>query len=758
MGLKQSIVVVNQFTAKKAGGGGTRGGTPGQYVVRYMARDDACEVIAPIIHPRMDQYVTRYMAREAAVEIARDAYEANDAVLAVTGLGGRGFGYGSVSLGHDQIVAASKDIQKHFEDGHTVYKTVISFDHDYLIKHGLVPEDFVPEEKGDYAGQVDHMKLRMAIMRGLDRMSTKYDDLRYVGTIQTDTMHVHCHLAMFDAGNGNITKGGQQRGVIPQNHFMFLRRGIDASLDEMQHVKHMSSAVGYEKRNTVTYVKKWTFDEMVKSSTPQFLLATLPDEPKMWRAKSNAKEMEKPNQIATAMVEEMLARPGSPMPEAMAAIREYANHRSVNEDLSIQEWQKLVDQGREEIIDGCVNSVYQMLKSVPDYELNVMTPMLDVMAMDTEDLEQLYATQQPDSNSDLVGFGYRMRSYASRQANHTHRAQMFKRSAKSWEAADAAGVAAPGSVVLHRFFTEELKYEEMLASKYHHLLPFHGKEEEWYDDWDEIAAYGERMVRLEMMIADRSLSGYKDPDEAERVAREAYAQPGGRFMTGGSAGKAILRNRLALMRDTYDAKIEKFVDKTHARGLSIDVDDSTRLSRKAQEKQTDVDVSITTDDVYPFKLTRSLDLHRIGGDFSQDAPMDADVIENFVARARLRRNLFDDVREYMISTRQGDQLRVLEETGMLPSDDIDDMNDLADRYDQGLKVLPSKIAELSRRENVRRSVRRRKTTTELETRLTHEAQDSINATVNERIGEIKERQQSAPTPQTAPLTRSRRGM
>lgn len=51
MSLKQSIVVVNEFSVPTPGGGkhgGSRGGTPGAYVMRYMARKGATEPVAPI--------------------------------------------------------------------------------------------------------------------------------------------------------------------------------------------------------------------------------------------------------------------------------------------------------------------------------------------------------------------------------------------------------------------------------------------------------------------------------------------------------------------------------------------------------------------------------------------------------------------------------------------------------------------------------------------------------------------------------------
>ena len=68
MGLKQSIVIVNEFTTPLPGSGGSRGGTPGEYITRYMARELATESLAPIRRHRTDDFIMRYMARESATE------------------------------------------------------------------------------------------------------------------------------------------------------------------------------------------------------------------------------------------------------------------------------------------------------------------------------------------------------------------------------------------------------------------------------------------------------------------------------------------------------------------------------------------------------------------------------------------------------------------------------------------------------------------------------------------------------------------
>ena len=127
MGIKQSIVVVSEFTVKTPDGGGTRGASPGEYVLRYMARTGATEDLTPVLWDQ-ESFVTRYMARAEAVDRAESVPELKQDMRDIQGDGGVGFGYGDVSLSHRKLHKAAKDIQKQFDDGKTVMKTVISFD------------------------------------------------------------------------------------------------------------------------------------------------------------------------------------------------------------------------------------------------------------------------------------------------------------------------------------------------------------------------------------------------------------------------------------------------------------------------------------------------------------------------------------------------------------------------------------------------------------------------------------------------------
>ena len=267
--------------------GGTRGSSPGEYVLHYMARGSAVEDLTPVRWHEEEDFINRYMARDEATESMEDGDfvpELKHKMRRIQGKGGIAFGNGDVSMSHEKLMTTSSTIQSLFDQGHTVMKTVLSFDEEYLKEMGVVPEDFKMEKAGDYRGQLDQLKLRRAIMAGMDKMSANFDDLLWVGVIQVDTKHVHCHLAIVDQGEGRLAPDGRQRGKLNNIDKKLLRRGIDNALDEYQQTRQMSSNVEHDKRNTVCFVKRFTHRMMEQQGTPQFLLACLPEDKRLWRA------------------------------------------------------------------------------------------------------------------------------------------------------------------------------------------------------------------------------------------------------------------------------------------------------------------------------------------------------------------------------------------------------------------------------------------------------------------------------------------
>ena len=711
MGLKQDVIVVNEFSvplpsSNKSGKQGTRGGTPGDYVTRYMASDMATESLAPIRRSRTDNFIVRYMAREDATESldVRDRGALKRKMAKAQGEGGVAFGYGQVSLSHDQLHAASKDIQRLFDKGHTVMKTVLSFDQEYLRKHKIIPEDFVCEKRGDYRGHIDQMKLRLAVMHGLDRMNKMlYDDLRYVAVIQVDTEHVHCHLAMVDAGAGTLANDGTQRGKIGDRAKSLLRRGVDAWLDGKKTVKHLTSAVGYERRNVTTFVKRWAHQQMLRESLPQFLLACLPEDRRLWRSGTNHEAMRKPNRIVHQIVGEVLGREGSPMAQAMTEVRAYADHRRKSEGFGIEQWSKLVTTGQAQITERGVNAVYGLLRQLPEDALRVRTPMLEAMGLDYEAMAQRAHADGEDD--DLVGFGFRLRSFASRLEHHTDKREQYHASVRSWEFADDQGQASAGSRALYELYLEEEDYHARCAAKYRNFLAFTPATSTWYSTWENVAEYGERVISLESMRRDQALRKTRDENEAERIGRDVYGQAGGRYVSRGDRKSIqVLEERVRRMRVTYAGKVDDLRVQLVGKGLLLALSTDPATGRDA--------AAVSAGAEYPFEEVKGLDLHHMRYDFSQDVEVGKRTRATFVQAAVRRSATLKTAVSYLVNSGQS------EAVSELPVSDVQLMTALAIEISRDPQtMLSSHVAELSREREVLRRSRTVRLSSDLALRL-----------------------------------------
>lgn len=739
MGLKQDIVIKNEYTIRQRNGRGSRGATPGKYVTRYMARDLATETMEPIRRNNLVDYQMRYMARSDATEVASNREDLKHMMVDAQGSGGVAFGYGDASLSHEALLAGANDIQALFDKGKTVLKTVISFDQEYLEKMGIVEEGFTVKNRGDYRGNIDQMKLRMGIMQGLRRMNTMhYDDLRYIAVIQVDTKHVHCHLAMADAGNGNLAEDGTQKGKLSQRAMSTLRRSMDSYLDEKQTVPHMASAVKLERRNVVTYVKRWAHNQALKESLPQFLIACLPEDRKFWRYGTNHKAMQKPNRIIREIVEDVLSRPDSPMGPAMAKVMTYANERMAREGLSRAEWDRLVHNGREQIYERGVNAVYNLLGTLPDRMLDVRTPMLQAMSADREVIAQMAASNDKDGQ-DLVGFAFRLRSYGSRLQHHTEQSDHWRSRMREWEEADEAGVAAPESRALYELFVEEFDWHDRLVAKYRSQLAFAPSQRDWEGGWREIEEYGDRLMSLEAMRNDTSIRRMKNLEEAERIGLDAYGQVGGSLVASGGDGLVEINERVNKMRVTWDRKLDDLRTDMAHKGLLLNVKELTadeviledeaaqvdpkkasrrknrRVQRPAGPPVGGFEVLVNPGTKYAYEEVKGLDIHHLRWDFSKDAEVGQKTAARFRAAQQRRSSKLDAALEYLDASGQMDS------AGDLPVRDIELM-EAAVAEVNATGYLTSTVAKIER-EN---AALRRSKTVELSGILASQIETSVS--------------------------------
>lgn len=659
MGLKQSIVVKNQFTVKTGDSGGRRGTTPGRYVTRYMARKGATEPIAPIRQSRTDDFIQKYMARESATEALRNPIEVQRKAEDVVKFGGVAFGYGQVALSDEELIDASNDIQRCFDEGKTVLKTVISFDEDYLRENDIIDSNFVFQKAGDYRGHIDQLKLRRAIMSGLERMGRSYDDLQYIGVIQVDTGHVHCHLAMVDKGVGRLVDNGEQKGKITQRAMNQFRRGVDLELDNQKSIQYMASHFQAEKRNVKSFVKKMSYIAIDEHGLGQLMLAALPDNSNLWRADSNDKRMIKANRLAREFVKNIFDKDESGYREAQAGVLSYVNKRAEREGLSDKEQQYLIGRGYKQIEDKAINSVYETLRQYRDNDFKVHTRMLDIAV---SDLDQL-ASQRDDP---LAQFGYRLRSYSSRRKHHMEEKHKYKKLVSELESKSDRNEVADAFL---DFYRHEMLYNAQLQAKYQTFLSFLPKRNEFEQDVRDLIDYEKRMIDLERMINDKSMRRMK-PENAENFGYSTYGQYGGKYVA--LKNTSILEARLDVMRETFKKHESDLNDKLFDAGFKL-VRDVDRFS-------------LVPDLPYKFDDVKALDLHHLGYDFLYDADVSVTNVAKFVLMAKERSMLYDKVEYYLKNTNQEEAL------SQFDGEDIGLMAEYADKLALN-PVLKSEVAD-----------------------------------------------------------------
>lgn len=663
MSLKANIVIVNEYTIKDSSkSGGSRGGTPGDYVLRYMARKGATEPITPARVHELDSYIEKYMAREDATERYDTIPRMKKAIGRKEKYGGVAFGYGDVALSDERLQYAAKDIQRQFDIGKTCLKTVISFEEDFLREHGIIEKDFVCKKKGDYRGHIDQMKLRYAIMNGIQKLSNHYDNLQYVGVIQVDTKHVHCHLCMVDKGVGHLMKDGTQRGKLSTKDKNVMRRGIDNYLDRKQHVKMMTSSVGYDKRNAVCYIKKFTHKTLAQQGLPQFLLACLPENRNLWRASTNRKEMRKANEIVKEYVLGLLEQPDSGYREAVADITKYADYRATREGLDDVGYNRLIRNGQQQLIEDCMNGVYGILRTIPKSDMVVQTPMIASMSMDYDDM----AAQAV--NDPMMEFGFKLRSYSSRIRHHRNEYHKYNDEYKNYQAAENK---SEDSQALGDYLRDEAEYNVMLMTKYQYFLSFIPPEEEIEKEFERLMDEKARLESLRKMRDDSSLKRMQ-ANAAEEYGLKVYGQHGG--------------HRVRTMPSVLDLRIERFADKI--------VKEEQAFRDKLMDFGMNYDGrGITRKKRYSFDDVKALDLHHLGYDFPYDVRISKKNIDMFCAIAQHRYESFQRAKDYLLRT--GQELAVKQ----LPEQDVVFMKQYADKMSSSDVLMTSRPNQGQKRQS-----------------------------------------------------------
>ncbi len=632
--LSKSIVIRNEYTVK-----GSRGKTPGNYVTQYMSRTDAVETLLPRKNDT-DTPMDIYSRRDVYAKDSKSYRAIRSSIRKLQGAGGVAFSDGNVSLSNDELYDASVRLQKAYEDGRPVMKTVISFDQDYLKQSGIVDDDFELYEKGDYRGRADHLKLRMAVMNGLSGIP-RYSDLHYVGTLQVDTKHVHCHLAMVDMGVKEYGDNKVQHGLIDNNTKYMIRQGIDEFFKEHLYVRNMTSNYELDRRNAISFIKKYTHDKIRQRGTAQFLYSCLPDDKRLWRASSKDPAMQKANAVARNYVMDVFRMRGSGYKEALRRVEEKVKETADKKNLSGEQYEELIKKGQERLITSGINSVYNVLAKMPEDELVKASPVLSSMALELDDMRTV-ADDDP-----MIGFGIKLRSYKQRLDKHKSEKTKYREAHKGSENQEIDETAKP----FVDFLKLEEEYNDMLACKYRHFLYFLPA---WEDEkeYSDIKKRGSIIKKYKAMLDDDSFR-ILDSVSGEAYGKVAYGIDKGGML---SVNRKNFEKMISRQEKIYAEKKEAYKSRMQDDGFTLNENDD-----------------VVKYEQYSFGEVKYLDLHHLQHDFPRDFRIPENGRRIFSEMADRRYGAFVRARDYLVGSGQEKFVK------LLPVDDIMKQHELADK-------------------------------------------------------------------------------
>lgn len=176
-------------------------------------------------------FITDYVSRDSACDTSL-------AYASPTGLVEKGDGVAftldNTAISREETLRIADVVEGYFLEGdRAIQQMVISFSPEYLKEQGIVDEDAVIMQKGDYRHQYDDVRLRHAVRSGVQAMADLegYRDPQMVAAIQHDTLHLHVHVVVYENyPELSRMRGKEEKGVIKPSSFNQLTYDIDRHL------------------------------------------------------------------------------------------------------------------------------------------------------------------------------------------------------------------------------------------------------------------------------------------------------------------------------------------------------------------------------------------------------------------------------------------------------------------------------------------------------------------------------------------------
>ena len=687
--LKDAIVVKNQFTNQKHSGYGK---TLNQYIMRYVSRKGATEMMTPINQAPFDSdnYVVDYMARRDATEdLIEDGIGPERLMFEseqLVGYEGRAFGSKGVSYSEDTLKSESQKMQELFDSGHTVLKTVFSFRTNYLQDLGILPNDFKMTGRGSFKGEVDQLKLRQALNSGMSALTSSagFSEPLWVGTVQVDTNHVHAHLVTSEEGERATQIQGEEKGKLSAKDMSIFRQRFDSTARELKPIVSYNQQVAQSRREVLNDVVNVVSNQYKTSSKLQLLVASLPNDTKYWRHDSHAKVMDKPKELMADYLQSLVEMPSlaKSFEKARDDIEAYATRRKELYDTPKKE---SINKGVSILESRLENGIYNHLKH-RKLKLDTDTDYIKSQAEDDDVLKsrlRLATKSNDDVSVDLLA--YRMNQYRLRLKKHIRGESFYTDADLAYDEAFENDEASIESRPIKNLYGVMREYHGQLADKYRYMLGSEGTIEGrnqllpeqlvLHDTYTQLATVSEfggyaRVVdnsRYDELLLDdeTAILNKNEIDTLVRigqktgVSKSEYNQLSQRLTDIGFEDAITFTDvsdgQYEIQRQLYTERLVSFNQRARNQGLV-----TQRAVLSDDGKLHDVESLDMNKELTPeyFDKIKALDMPDLAYDFDVTSrrKISEDALDSFAENVSKRRQAYDDAIDYLAMTNQNPQI------------------------------------------------------------------------------------------------------
>ncbi|PTJ36452.1 relaxase MobL [Staphylococcus simulans] len=269
-----------------------------------------------------------------------------------------------------------------------------------------------------------------------------------------------------------------ERGKISQKVRDGMRDHLNRSLSKTKDIKPFVKEVGDKKRLT----KALTLDTVYYNDRTveklKTLVAALPDNRKMWRAKSNAKAMERPHEIANDIIEDIWVRNRDAINldafEKAATL--YAETRQYDEKFDDKKKNEFITNAFNQLKEESINQLYRDIKAnIKEDDKHNELPKYSIKGASTEALKNEIVKPTKDEENrfslfeNMVHMEYKTRSYNQRYQEARYNRAYYEQEIQRYDYLAARNKTSDASKVVRNHYQHEYNYNQNIVDKYAYL-------------------------------------------------------------------------------------------------------------------------------------------------------------------------------------------------------------------------------------------------------------------------------------------------